>query len=109
MSTISRPQVTYKGVSAETQEAVRKTARSMGMSIGAWVEKCLQYTAKNPSIIMEGNNYITLFEKINTLETKMEFLMKDYHERRPVAKSTAPLTHTGRIAAGITHDALSQN
>lgn len=107
MATTSRPQVTYKGVSAETQKAVRNAARSMGMSIGAWVERSLQYAANNPTMIMEGTTNASLRERVNALETKMEFLLKDYYDTHPSSKSTTPLTHTGRIAAGISPDGVS--
>jgi hypothetical protein len=109
MSPTPRPQVTYKGVSAKTQEAVRNAARAMGMSIGAWVEKSLQYAINNPSVIVDEISYGSLRDRINSLEKKMEMLVKDYEERHPVAKSASPLTHTGRIAAEIASVEASRN
>jgi hypothetical protein len=99
MPTASRPQVTYKGITPETQEAVRSAARSMGMSIGAWVEKALQHAVNNPSIVTGDRDYVILLERINRLETKMEFLLKDYNDRHRIVESNIPVTHTGRLAA----------
>jgi hypothetical protein len=81
----------------------------MGMSIGAWVEKSLEYAINNPSIIVDGISYGSLRDRMNVLERKMELLVKEYEDRHPVVKSTAPLTHTGRMAAGMTTEGVSQN
>jgi uncharacterized membrane-anchored protein len=97
----NRPQVTYKGITPETQEAVRKAARAAGMTIGAWVEKTLLSSAKNvrdTSNTTEDN----LSTRLKRVETMLAFIMDDYYERHPEARPHAtPITHTGRIAAGL--------
>jgi hypothetical protein len=97
----SRPQVTYKGITPETQEAVRKAARASGMTIGAWVERVLLSAAnnvKNTSNTTEDD----LLTKLRRVETMLSFLMDDYYERHPEASPPGtPRTHTGRIAAGL--------
>jgi hypothetical protein len=97
----SRPQVTYKGITPETQEAVRKAARSAGMTIGTWVERVLSSAANNVKDTSNTteDNFST---RLNRVETMLNFIMHDYYERHPEARPQAtPITHTGRIAAGL--------
>ena len=42
----TRPQVTYKGVSLETQTAVRKAAKKAKTTIGKWVDSSLLEAAR---------------------------------------------------------------
>ena len=97
----NRPQVTYKGITLETQEAVRKAARAAGMTIGAWVEETLLCGAnkvrESKKIADEG-----VADRLIRVETMLRILMEDYYDRHPEARpSITSLTHTGRIAAGM--------
>ena len=97
----SRPQVTYKGITPETQEAVRKAARASGMTIGAWVERVLLSAAKSVKHTSDATED-DLLTRLRRVETMMGFLMDDYYNRHPEARPNGtPRTHTGRIAAGL--------
>ena len=96
----NRPQVTYKGITPETQDAVRKAARTSGMTIGAWVEATLSISANNVRI-SQNNSEDTLLMRLIRLETMLKLLMEDYHNRHPEDRPpVTSMTHTGRIAVG---------
>jgi hypothetical protein len=97
-----RSQVTYKGISAETQAAVREAARAAGMTMGAWVEKALLYTANNPTIVTSGGNIPqTIVDRLSSCETVVRLLLEDYYERHPDARSQPQTTHTRRIVEAL--------
>jgi hypothetical protein len=98
----SRPQVTYKGITPETQDVVRVAARASGMTIGAWVQKALLESANKQASILEPDN-ASLASRVVKLENIVSMLLENYYLRHPKAQSVVPTTHTGRILAAMEH------